>query len=608
MLDNLREKSLALPQKPGVYIMMDASGDVIYVGKAKSLKNRVSSYFSGAHDTKTTQLVSKVDNFNVILTGSEFEALVLENSLIKRHMPKYNILLKDDKGYPFVRLDIKSEYPKFTISSVTANDGNLYFGPYGGRGATMDALSAISKALKLPVCSRVFPRDIGKSRPCLNYHMGNCRAYCKNDTPRSEYTRAIEQAVMILEGKTGELIARLREEMEDAAVKLLFERAAELRDTINAITLLEKKQNVVSGAMADTDVIGFYRGSAKSSFVVLHFIGGKLLDKDYELLESPIENDGEAVSGLVRQYYENRCAYPKNIYLPCETEDIQDLERMFYDNAGKRIYIQAPKRGEKRELIKKAELNAKEEAERASTNEEKVLKTLEWLQKALNMNEPPNRIEAFDISNTGSSDIVASMTVFKLGRPLKKDYKRFKIKSLEGQNDLGSMREVLTRRFKRYKDGDEGFSDRPDLLLIDGGSTHAALAEKVLSELGLDIPIFGMVKDERHRTRALVSSQGDEIGIGAVTSVFALIGRIQEETHRFAIEYHRKLRSKNSYGSSLDKIKGVGANRRNTLLKHFKSIKNIAGATLEELSGVVPKNTAKAVYEHFHGGNEENTK
>ncbi len=600
VIDDLREKARNLPLKPGVYIMLDKTGQVIYVGKAKQLKNRVSSYFHGEHNVKTTVLVSKIADFNVIIANSEFEALVLENQLIKRHMPKYNILLKDDKGYPFVRLDVKSQYPKFTIASRTAEDGARYFGPFGGRSATKDAIDAICKALKLPTCGRKFPRDIGKERPCLNYHMGNCRAYCLKDASADEYRSSINEAVMILEGKTGELTGMLRKEMEQAAEELRFERAAELRDRIKAISLLQHKQRVISGAMADTDVAGYYRGEARSCFVVLHFIGGQLLDKDFELLDNPMEDDGEAVSALIRQYYLIRGVYPKTVYLPCDIQDLEPLELLLEQNAGRRVYLQTPKRGEKLRLVETANLNAREEVERVTTGEEKTLKTLEWLKKALDMENYPERIEAFDISNTGSSDIVASMTVFINGRPLKRDYRKFKIKSLETQDDYHSMAEVIERRFKRYLDGDKKFGDMPDLLLIDGGDVHARTALEVVERMGLHIPAFGMVKDDRHRTRALISPDGHEIGIAANPAVFSFIGNIQEETHRFAIEYHRSLHSKNSRGSRLDAIPGVGEKRRNDLLRAFKSIKAISGASEEKLRTVVPKNTAAAVYNYFH--------
>ena len=599
MLEKLREKARNLPEKPGVYIMLDESGDVIYVGKAKSLKNRVSSYFHGSHNTKTEALVSKIYDFNVIIAGSEFEALVLENSLIKHHMPKYNILLKDDKGYPFVRLDIKNEYPRFTVASRMAEDGARYFGPYGGRSTSFSAIDAVCKALKLPTCSRRFPRDIGKDRPCLNYHMGLCRAYCQKDTPKSEYDNALQQAVMVFEGRTDALIDKLEDEMEQAAQDLKFELAAEKRDRIKALTALKTKQTVLSSSKADTDAIGFFRGATKSCITVLHYIKGQLLDKDFELIPDPMENDEEALSDLLRQYYAIRGTVAENILIPFEIEDAKSLEQLLTESAGKRIMISVPKRGDKKRYTEAASENAKEEVERATTKEERVAKTAQWLKDALNLDSLPERIEAYDISNTGSENIVASMTTFYKGRPLKKAYRKFKIKSTDGQDDYHSMQEALTRRIERYISGDERFSPMPDLFLIDGGATHASGVREVEERLGIDVPVFGMVKDDRHRTRALISPEGQEIGISAFPAVFSFIGNIQEETHRFAIEFNRSLQSKKIKRSVLDNIPGVGEKRKSDLLKYFKSIKAIRSAGIEELQKIVPKNTAQAVFEYF---------
>ena len=602
--EELRAKANGLPLLPGAYIMMDKTGKVIYVGKAKLLKNRVSSYFHGEHESKTEAMVSKVHDFDVIIAGSEFEALVLENSLIKHHAPQYNIKLKDDKTYPFIRIDLKSEYPSFAVAQRIEQDGAKYLGPYGSRGNTKNAIEAVKKAMALPTCGKKFPRDIGKERPCLNYHMGACRAWCQKETPKRAYREAVDAAVAIFEGKTAELSRRLTSEMEDAAEKLQFERAAEKRDRLKALNLLATKQFVVAGSMADTDAVGYYRSPAKSCFVVLHYISGSLLDKDFELLDSPFEEDEEALSELLRQYYERRGAWPRTVLLPILLQDRESLERLFSENAGHRVYIEAPQRGDKLRLVETAEINAREETERAVTAEERTSKTLEWLQKALGLSKSPERIEAFDISNTGSSDIVASMTVFSGGKPLKRDYRKFKIKTLETQDDYHSMAEVVSRRIARYMSDDEKFGALPDLMLIDGGATHAKAALNVLTDAGLAVPVFGMVKDDRHRTRALVTPDGEEIGISMSPTVFALIGAIQEETHRFAIEYHRSLRSKNTAKSKLDDIEGIGEKRRNALLKSFGSLKAIRAATIEELAGVVPKDAAGRVYAHFHGGGE----
>ena len=394
-LEELKEKALGLPMEPGVYIMKDSSGTIIYVGKAKMLKNRVSSYFRGAHNEKTTRMISCISTFDVIVANSEFEALVLENQLIKHYRPKYNILLKDDKGYPYIRLDLRKTYPTFSMVNTSTDDGAEYFGPFGGRHATREAIDAVCKALKLPTCGRRFPGDIGKERPCLNYHMGTCLAYCLRDTDSKLYGESISQAVMLLKGKGEELIAQLNHDMEAAAEELRFEYAAELRDRIKAIALLSQKQRVVSAAMADTDVIGFYRNPAKSCFVVLHFVSGQLLAKDFELMDSPLEDDSEAVASLVRQYYEQRKIAPKVIYLPWNVADMDSLSKFLSSVTEKSVAIQVPKRGEKLRLVETAIKNAREETDRYTSREEKTLKTLEWLKRALDLPEIPDRIESF---------------------------------------------------------------------------------------------------------------------------------------------------------------------------------------------------------------------
>jgi excinuclease ABC subunit C len=599
-IEQLKEKALALPLQPGVYIMLDRSGEVIYVGKAKALKNRVVSYFrETGQSPKTLVMVSKVDTFDVIMVRNEFEALITENQLIKLHKPKYNILLKDDKGFPYIRTDLREAYPAFEIAAKTAADGAKYLGPYGGRQTVWKAIDAVSRALKLPTCSRKFPAELGKSRPCLNKDMGICRGWCTGMPDAEEYKKVIKQAILIFEGRTAEVCDELQQLMEEAAEKLRFELAADLRDKLKAVKSLGEKQLAVSGAMADVDAIGFYRGAAKSCFVVLHYIGGKLLDKDFEILDSPMEDDSEAVSELVRQYYMSRGVCPKNILLPTDCEDAEGLEYMFAEAFGSKVYISTPKRGDKHTLVDTANMNAREETERATDRDERVSGILKWLKNAAALEMLPNRIEAYDISNLGSEDVVGSMTVFIDTKPLKRDYRRFKIKTVEGADDYGSMREVITRRLDNYFEGDEKFSTLPDLFLIDGGSVHAKTVRDIVEGFGLSVPVLGMVKDDRHRTRALALPDGGEIGLEANPAVFAFIGRIQEETHRFAIEYQKKLREK-KIGSKLDDIKGVGEARRNALLKHFKTIKAIEAATYEELAAVVPKSTAKAVFEHYH--------
>ena len=603
MLDTLLEKANNLPLLPGVYIMLDEKGEVIYVGKAKKLKNRVTSYFRGEHLPKVAAMVEKVRDFNVIVAGSEFEALVLENSLIKRHKPHYNILLKDDKGYPFIRIDRKSAYPVMTVSRTAPKDGASYYGPFGGRYQTREIIDVIRNALLLPDCTRKFPRDIGKERPCLKYQMGSCAGWCLPKGTEEDYRIRMDQAALILEGKSDELIASLNEKMEAAAEELRFEQAAALRDRIRAIEGLTRRQRVISTAFSDTDAIGFCRG-AKSCFTVLHFRGGDMSGKDTEMIDEPLEDDAEAISDLVRQYYAVRGTVPKNILLPMECDDMPELEAFLSEASGRRTVIEVPRRGERMRLIESAALNAREEILRRTTQAQRRSKTLEWLQKALGLENFPSRIEAFDISNLGSTGIVAAMTVHVDGKPLKRDYRKFRVRDLDAPDDYASMYQVVYRRLKHYVDGDVKFAPLPDLFLIDGGDRHAATAVRAAADLGLVIPTFGMVKDDRHRTRALVSPEGEEIGIVGNQAVFSLVGNIQEETHRSAIEYQRSLRSE-AYGSTLEKIPGVGKKRREELIGHFKSIKSIRAASLEELSAVVPKNTAAAVWDYFRREEEK---
>ncbi len=600
--DELREKARSLPLSPGVYIMMDKSGQVIYVGKAKKLKNRVSQYFqdSSSHTPKTRAMVSKINSFDVIIAASEFEALVLECSLIKRHMPHYNILLKDDKGYPYIRVDLRESYPKMTLVNRTANDGALYFGPYGGRGMTQNVINTINRTFRLPGCNKVFPRDQGKDRPCLNHHMGLCDAWCRYSMMQQDYHARMEQGVLILQGKYKQVADALRGQMEQAAEELRFEAAADLRDRLKAIEALGQKQLVTAATMADTDAIGFYQSEAKACFAVLHYIGGNLLDKDYEILE-PTDSTPEAVSALLKQYYLARGAAPKNILLPCEIDDREVFEQLLTQQLCRRIRIRVPQRGDSAQLVARANANAKDEAERVTTREERLNGTLTLLGSILG-GDAPKRIESFDISHIAGTDIVASMVVFQNGKPLKSAYKHFKLEGMENQDDYAAMRQVISRRFRHYLAGDAGFEQMPDLLLIDGGEAHAAAVWTVLDQMGLHPRTVGMVKDGRHRTRALVTPDGAEIGISGTPAVFALVGRIQEETHRFAIEYHRKLRSKRLRYSELDEIEGIGEKRKQLLLKRFKSIASIRAASLEELRAVVPANAAQAVYQHFHKG------
>ena len=488
----LSQKANSLPQTPGVYLMVDAEGTIIYVGKAKRLRNRVSSYFRGEHLPKVEAMVEKIDDFDTIFVSSELEALLLENALIKQYQPHYNILLKDDKGYPYIKVDTDSEYPDMKISAKQEDDGCLYFGPFGGRSLSAEIIRTVKQALLLPDCSRVFPRDIGKARPCLNYDIGKCLGWCLEDSSAEEYRKLIDEAVLILKGRSRELISELTDRMQQASDELRFEEAAELRDRINSIKSLSVKQKVVPLRPGEADEI-----------------------------ESSVS------SGI------------------------------------------------------------------------KYNKTLSMLRELLSLEDIPERIEAYDISNLGDTGIVAGMTVFKNGRPYKRDYRKFKIEDMPVRDDYASMEQTLRRRFTHYAEGDEKFSELPDLLLMDGGDTHAAVAERVLGEFGLDIPVYGMVKDSRHRTRALINSKGEEIGIKGNQALFSFIGTIQEETHRFAITYQRKTR-KAVLLSALDSIEGIGPKRKAELIKRFGSLKNIKSAELTELENVLPKDAAASVYSHFN--------
>lgn len=598
--DELKEKAANLPLAPGVYIMRDKSNSVIYVGKAKKLKNRVSQYFvdTVSHSPKTRMMVSKVDQFDVIVAASEFEALILECSLIKRYMPKYNILLKDDKGYPYLRLDMKEIYPKITLVNKVGKDEASYYGPYGSRGVTNALLEAIRLTLKLPGCNKEFPRDIGKGRPCLNFHMNQCEGWCRQDKSSIEYRARVEQAKQLLQGNFKQVGLEIKQQMLNAAEEMNFELAASLRDRLKAVETLGQKQLVTAGTLADTDVIGFFQNESKACFAVLHFSGGNLLDKDYEILGTVDEAD-VAVRTLLTQFYLNRGYVPKNILLPFELEDTEILKQLFEETYGKKSRFIVPQRGDNAKLVDLATTNAKEEVERITSKEERINNSLTMLGKMLNL-PVLRRIESFDISNISGTDIVASMVVFINGKTKKDDYKKFSIKDLANQNDIASMHQVITRRFSHMVNHDSGFEEKPDLLLIDGGAVHAQTAQNALYQLNVHIPVFGMVKDEKHRTRALVTPHGEEIHIDSQPAVFSFIGNIQEETHRFAVSYHRNLRSKRLRYSELDSIIGIGPKRKQDLLKTFKSISGIKSATLDELKHVLPADAANSVFSHFH--------
>ena len=597
-IERLKTKALSLPAEPGVYIISDKKGKIIYIGKAKRLKNRVSSYFqdSAGHSAKTRRMVGRAQDFDTIVAASEFEALVLECSLIRHHRPQYNVKLKDGSGYPFIKLP-SGPYPSLSVVRDTklVKDGSRYFGPYGGWGLSKMVVDSLCAALKLPTCGKHFPKEIGKGRPCLQYHMGRCVGVCLGEVGEDEFRERIRRGVMMMEGKGAGLVEEMEREMEARAESLQFEAAAQIRDEIRSVTALANRQIVVGGGMADTDVVAAVTGEARSGVAVLHFLDGSLVGRDVELSEDA--DEGELLSSFVSQYYMARGRIPRSVLLSAPIEDEALLKDVFLSK-GMKVEFAAPKRGPKAELVKMAARNAAEEIERVTTREEKTRFLLSELKRLLDLPEPPARIEAVDISNLGDSGRVGVVVCYKDGKPLKKAYRHFIIKDAGIHDDYHSMEEVLTRRFARLIKGDAGFGEAPGLLLVDGGSAHAAMAERVLAGFDLTVPVFGMVKDEKHRTRAVVTPGGAEAGLTGSPGVFALIGQIQEETHRSALAFHQKQRSK--FGSELDGIAGLGEARRDKLLRHFKSVKAVAAATPEELEALLPKNAAVAVYNHFH--------
>lgn len=599
--DELKEKAHRLPQLPGVYLMHNRDGVVIYVGKAKSLRNRVSQYFAdlASHSLKTRRMVSNIDYFETIFANSELDALLLENTLIKKYKPKYNILLKDDKGYPFIRIG-KEPYPKLSLASRREKDGAQYFGPYGGRGTANMAIRLLSETFLLPSCSRKFPRDIGKERPCLQLHMKKCCGPCTGDMSPEAYQEIIRQCIQVLEGRSEELEEGLLQQMEQAAEEMRFEQAAVFRDRIRAIQKLRQSRIAVVTGGADTDAVAYAVRGSRACIVRLSYRGGVLVDRSKMLLDSLDEGDAsDTLESFLQQYYGPLGWAPKAVCLSHDIEDRQAMEDFLSDLRGAKCTVQQPQRGEKRREVQLALDNAALELAEAEDVEQRTGKTLQLLQEMLDLNEPPARMEAYDISNTAGADPVASLTVFQNGKPLKSAYKKYKIKTAVGGDDYGAMAEVLGRRLDRALAGEEGFLPLPDLFLIDGGQGQAAVALEELKKRGVHIPLYGMVKDDHHRTRALITAEGREIGISATPAVFALIGRIQEETHRFAITYHRTLRSKGMKKSSLEGIPGVGPAREKALLKRFGTVRAIAGAELCDLEAVLPKQIAQAVYDHF---------
>ena len=601
--EELKAKVLSLPFEPGVYIMKNRDGQVIYVGKAKALKNRVSQYFQSdsRHSPKTIRMVSNIWDFDIIVTETEFEALVLENQMIKKYQPKYNILLKDDKGYPFIKVTTSKPYPSFSIVPKPGHDADRYFGPYTSRRAAYHAIDTINETLKLKTCRRVFPRDIGKDRPCLNLHLGRCIAPCTGQVSAEEYAARVQEGISLLEGNDKALLADLTARMEQAAEDLRFEQAATLRDRIRAVRALGEKQKVVAGAFAELDAVAYVQGQTRGCVVVLHYLAGDLHDKEFTLLDGVTAADaGEALGAFLKQYYALRGAVPRTVLLSSPIDESEAVGEFLSSIAERKVELAVPQRGRRHDIIRLAEKNAREEILRVETSQERRVKSLELLGHMTGMDEMPTILEAYDISNFAGQDTVGSMVVFEDAKPARSRYRKFRIETAaQGQDDYASMTEMLMRRLQRWKDGDEKFSPLPSAFLIDGGLGHVRTAQRVLDQFGVTTPCFGMVKDDHHRTRGLVAPDGREFGISTVPAVFALIGRIQEEVHRFAITYNRALGAKKVRGSSLDQIEGVGEKRRNDLLKHFGTIENIRAASVDELSRVVPRTVAENVHDYY---------
>lgn len=580
----LRQKAMALPLQPGVYIMKNKDKKIIYIGKAKKLKNRVSSYFGSHsnHSLKVIRMVENVDDFDYILVDTEFEALVLECSLIKQHMPKYNILLKDDKGYNYIKIT-KGEFPRISECKRMDDDGATYVGPYISGFSVKQAVEETLKIFKLPRCSKQFPRDYGKSRQCLNGFMGLCSAPCAARITREEYVNNVKDAVSFLKGGSQAAVREMTQQMNELSENLQFEEAAKLRDRIKAIRHLDEKQKVVSINVPEEDVFALVNGKKKACFEVIRFENGRLTDSEFWLIDS-VDDLSSARFDLIEQYYSMRSRVPSRIAVDGEIEDEALLQQFLESKRGKKTEFIHPQKGEHLSIVKLCIQNANEHLAQSEGRLGREFAALEELAALLGLPKPPEYIESYDISHTFGADNVAGMVVFHNGRPMKSAYKRFSIKGFDGQNDVGSMNEVLTRRFNHYYNDEEGstFKILPDLILLDGGQPQVNAVLPVVERMGINVPVFGMVKDNKHRTRAIAFG-GGEIEINSHRSAFTLVSDIQEEVHRFAITYHHKKHKKSTFSSSLLSIEGIGESKAKALMKHFKTISKIKESSVEEL-------------------------
>ena len=600
-MGELRKKAMALPLLPGVYIMRDKSNEIIYIGKAKALKNRVSQYFGSQnnHAEKVRRMVENVDRFEYIITDSEFEALILECSLIKQHTPKYNILLKDDKGYSYIRVS-SGDWAKLSYVLQKQDDGATYIGPYKSSYYVKTAVEEANKIFMLPTCNRRFPQDFRKARPCLNYHIKQCMAPCTGRVKLRDYRESLEQALDFLKGGSSNSIKQLTAQMEEAAEKLEFERAARIRDKIAAVRRMGDKQKVVANKVLDEDIIASFSDSGKTCFQVFRFEGGRLFDRESFIVDSG-ESDTEE---FLLRYYTMRTDVPKNIALDREFESIAEIERWLSEKRGSKVNVTVPQRGEQAQLVNMCRSNAAEALAQQKGATVREYGVLEELKEALGLDALPEYIESYDISNLNGTENVAGMIVYQNGRSLKSAYRKFKIKGFEGQDDYASMAEVLTRRFEEYykeKESGEGFGRLPDLILLDGGRGQVRAVQEVLDRMKISVPLFGMVKDDKHRTRA-VTGDGGEISIQSKRQLFTFLSKMQDEVHRFAIGYHHSRRSKNTFKSSLTGIEGIGEVRAKALLKYFRTVDNISKADLAELEAApkMTKDSALAVYRYFH--------
>ena len=616
---NIQEELKKLPDKPGVYIMHDKDDTIIYVGKAIILKNRVRSYFreSANHSPKIAKMVSLVEYFEYIVTDSELEALVLENNLIKEHRPKYNTMLKDDKTYPYIKVTVSDEYPRILFSREMKKDKSKYFGPYTSAGAVKDTIELINKLYKLRTCNRKLPKDAGKERPCLNYHIHQCKAPCQNYISSEEYKKQVEEALEFLNGNYGKILKNLQIKMEEAAENLEFEEAAAYRDLLNSVKQVSQKQKISDSEGEDRDVIALAKDEQDVVVQVFFVRAGRLIGREHFYMTNVSEETKEQIlTSFVKQFYAGTPFIPKELLIQEELEEAKILSEWLSEKRGKKVKLRFPKKGTKEKLVDLAARNAEmvlsQDKERIKREEGRTIGAVKEIAGLLGL-EKIVRMEAFDISNINGFENVGSMVVYEKGKPKKSDYRKFKIKSVSGPDDYGCMKEVLTRRFvhgmeeskelkeKNLEEQYGSFTRFPDLLLMDGGKGQVNIALQVLEELRLNIPVCGMVKDDNHRTRGLYYNNM-EIPIDKHSEGFKLITRVQDEAHRFAIEYHRSLRSKEQVHSVLDDIPGIGPARRKALMKAFVSIGDIKEATVDELAKIpgIPGNVAEEIYSFFH--------